>query len=93
MTSATDSTTPDPTTTPAPARRHMLVGGAAAIAALGLAPSAHAGATASGTRSGTAQLAGAPKPPRMPRSRLHRWAADSPSALFTTRNSAWGTPI
>ena len=92
MTSATDSTTPDPTTTPAPARRHLLVGGAAAIAALGLAPSAHAGATASGTRSGTAQLAGAPKPPRMPRSRLHRWAADTWHSLDAMTDPSTGLP-
>jgi hypothetical protein len=87
----TDSTNAD-STNPAPARRQLLVGGAVAVAALGLAPSAHAGATASGTRSGTAQLAGAPKPPRMPQSRLHRWAADTWHSLDAMTDPSTGLP-
>jgi hypothetical protein len=96
MTHRPDSTPADPTPAgsphPSPARRQMLVGGAAAVAALGLAPSAHAGATASGIRSGTAHLAGAPKPPRMPRSRLHRWAADTWHSLDAMTDPATGLP-
>lgn len=75
----------------APARRQMLVGGAAFVAALGLVPPAQAGATASQMPSGTAGLAGQ-KPPVIPRSRLHRWAVDTWHSLDAMTDPATGLP-
>ena len=80
-----DHTTP--TTDPArpegarPGRRQLIVGGAAGLAALGLAPPSSAWATP----------AAAPTA-RMPRSLLHRWAADTWHSLDAMTVPATGLP-
>jgi hypothetical protein len=68
-----------------PARRQLLVGGAAAIAALGLAPAA-------GARVGTPSSGAAALPAGVPKSRLHRWAADTWHSLDAMTDPATGLP-
>jgi Putative glucoamylase/Protein of unknown function (DUF3131) len=72
-----------------PARRHLLVGGAAAVAAFGLSPAAHAAPPVSGT--GMPALAGGRSAPT-PRSRLHRWAADTWHSLDAMTDPDTGLP-
>ena len=72
-----------------PARRHLLVGGAAALAAFGLSPAAHAASPASAT--GMPSLAGGRSAP-VPRSRLHRWAADTWHSLDAMTDPDTGLP-
>src|SRR5918995_2278945 len=72
-----------------PARRHLLVGGAAALAAFGLSPAAHAASPASAT--GMPALAGGRSAP-VPRSRLHRWAADTWHSLDAMTDPDTGLP-
>src|SRR5918995_5191165 len=72
-----------------PARRHLLVGGAAALAAFGLSPAAHAASSASAT--GMPALAGGRSAP-VPRSRLHRWAADTWHSLDAMTDPDTGLP-
>ncbi len=68
-----------------PRRRDLLVGGAAALAAFGLAPaSAHASPSAGAFR--TTPAGG------MPNSRLHRWAADTWHSLDAMTDPSTGLP-
>jgi hypothetical protein len=68
-----------------PRRRDLLVGGAAAPAAFGLAPApAHAGSSRS--------LSAAPEAARTPNSRLHRWAADTWHSLDAMTDQSTGLP-
>jgi hypothetical protein len=68
-----------------PRRRDLLVGGAAALAAFGLAPApAHAGSSRS--------LSAAPEAARTPNSRLHRWAADTWHSLDAMTDPSTGLP-
>ncbi len=78
----TDPTSPTGST---PNRRAVVVGGAAALAAFGLAPPAQARPT----RTGAASPAAAS---RMPNSRLHRWAADTWHSLDAMTVPATGLP-
>src|SRR5690242_8810894 len=81
----------DPTlTTPNP--RPLLVDGAAALAALGLAPQS---AAVAGTRTGTATTAAAAAagPARKPSTRvLHQWAADTWHSLDAMTDPRTGLP-
>jgi hypothetical protein len=72
-----------------PARRHLLVGGAAALAAFGLGPPAQAGTPA--VAGGAHTLARGRKAP-VPRSRLHRWAADTWHSLDAMTDPDTGLP-
>ncbi|MGZ5405764.1 MAG: hypothetical protein ACXWDL_14015, partial [Nocardioides sp.] len=70
-----------------PNRRAMLVGGAAALAAFGLAPPAHAGSAE--VSRGSAESASAA---RRSKSLLHRWAADTWHSLDAMTDPATGLP-
>ena len=71
-----------------PARRQLVLGGVAAIAATALGAGAEARAAAPST--GTASLAG--RRPFVPRSRLHRWAADTWHSLDAMTVPETGLP-
>src|SRR5689334_18729771 len=76
-----DQTTPDPTR--GPARRNLIVGGTAMLAALGLNPAASAAV-------GTAAAPDAASPAS--RSRLTRWARDTWHSLDAMTDPATGLP-
>ena len=72
-----------------PARRHLLVGGAAALAAFGLGAPAHAGTPAA---AGGARALESGRNAPVPRSRLHRWAADTWHSLDAMTDPDTGLP-
>ncbi len=69
-----------------PGRRHVIVGGAAMLAALGLSPRAEASAAPASAPA--AAPAGKPGSP----SRLHQWAADTWHSLDAMTDPATGLP-
>lgn len=94
MTYRTDLT---PKTLVTPSRRSLIVGGAASVAALALAPAARAATAPTASPTASATAAGAPAlvrhgAPAFDRRRVQRWAADTWRSLVAMTDARTGLP-